>query len=135
MIFDLGLHKKMAAQTFRLKGLRGRLRPIMTTFDDRENAYEAKFAHDQELHFKAKARRDKRFGAWVAAQLGLSGAAAEDYAKGLMRADLAHPGDSAILEAVLRDLKAKGVAPDERKLKVKLLDLMEEAIAEIEAGK
>jgi hypothetical protein len=125
----------MAALAFRLKGLAGRLCPQMTTFDDRENAYEAKFAHDQELRFKAKARRDKRFGAWVAGQLGLSGVAAGDYAKELMRADLAHPGDGALLEKVLGDLKAKGVAADERKLKVKLIDLMEEAIAEIEAGK
>ncbi len=46
----------------------------MTTFDEREQAYEAKFAHDEELGFKAKARRDRRFGAWVAAQLGLTGA-------------------------------------------------------------
>jgi hypothetical protein len=107
----------------------------MTTFDERENAYEAKFARDQELRFKAKARRDKRFGAWAAAQLGLSGAAAQDYAKELMRADLAHPGDGAVVETVLRDLKAKGVAVDERKLKLKLIDLMEEAVAEIEAGK
>ncbi len=107
----------------------------MTTFDERENAYEAKFAHDQELRFKAKARRDRRFGAWVAAKLGLTGAAAEDYAKGVVRSDLAHPGDSAIVEAVLADLKAKGVAADERTLKVKLIDLMEEAITEIEAGK
>ncbi len=107
----------------------------MTTFDDREEAYEAKFAHDEELRFKAKARRDRRFGAWVAEQLGLSGPAAEDYAKEVVRADLAHPGDSAIIEAVIGDLKLKGVAADERKLKVKLIDFMEEAVAEIEAGK
>jgi len=107
----------------------------MTTFDERENAYEAKFAHDQELRFKAKARRDKRFGAWAAAVLGLSGPAAQDYAKELMRADLAHPGDTAILEKVIADLKAKGLAADDRKLKRKLIDLMEEAVAEIEAGK
>ncbi|MFZ1107525.1 MAG: DUF1476 domain-containing protein [Rhodomicrobium sp.] len=107
----------------------------MTTFDEREHAYEAKFAQDQDLHFKAKSRRDRRFGAWAAAQLGLSGPAAEDYAKKVVRADLAHPGDSAIIEAVLGDLKAKGVATDERKLKLKLIGLMEEAVAEIEAGK
>jgi hypothetical protein len=107
----------------------------MTTFDERENAYEAKFAHDEELRFKAKARRDRRFGAWVAVQLGLTGAVAEDYAKQVVRSDLAHPGDSAIIEAVLGDLKLKGVAADERTLKLKLIDLMEEAVAEIEAGK
>jgi hypothetical protein len=107
----------------------------MTTFDEREQGFEAKFAHNEELRFKAKARRDKRFGKWVAAQLGLTGAAAEDYAKKVMRSDLAHPGDSAIIEAVLADLKLKGVATDERKLKVKLIDLMGEALAELEADK
>jgi hypothetical protein len=107
----------------------------MTTFDERENAFEAKFAHDQELRFKAQARRDRRFGAWIAAQLGLSGAPAEDYAIKVVRADLAHPGDNAIIEAVLTDLKAQGVAAEERTLKVKLLDLMEEAVSELEAGK
>jgi hypothetical protein len=107
----------------------------MTTFDERENAYEAKFAHDQELRFKAKARRDKRFGAWVADKLGLSGAAADDYAKAIVRSDLAHPNDAGLIASVLADLKAKGVAADERTLKVKLIDLMEEAVAEIEAGK
>jgi hypothetical protein len=107
----------------------------MTTFDERENAYEAKFAHDQELRFKAKSRRDRRFGAWVAGKLGLTGAAAEDYAKDVVRSDVAHPGDSAIIEAVIGDLKQKGVAADERTLKLKLIDLMEEAVAEIEAGK
>ncbi len=107
----------------------------MTTFDEREHAYEAKFAHNEELLFKAKARRDRRFGAWVAAQLGLSGAHAEDYAIKVVRADLAHPGDKAIVDVVLSDLKEKGVAVDERNLKVKLLDLMEEAVAELEADK
>ena len=109
--------------------------PEMTTFDEREQAYEAKFAHSEELRFKAKARRDRRFGAWVAAQLGLTGDAAQDYAIKVVRADLAHPGDSAIIEAVLADLKLKGIAEDERKLKSKLIDLMGEALAELEADK
>ncbi len=107
----------------------------MTTFDEREHAYEAMFARDEELRFKAKARRDRRFGAWVAAQLGLSGAAAEDYAKQVVRADLAHPGDSALIEATLAELKLKGVAVTERSLKLKLGGLLEEAAAEITAGK
>jgi hypothetical protein len=109
--------------------------PDMTTFDEREQAYEAKFAHSEALRFKAKARRDRRFGAWVAAQLGLTGEAAEDYAIKVVRADLAHPGDSAIIEAVSADLKLKGIATDERKLKLKLTDLLGEALAELEADK
>ncbi len=107
----------------------------MTTFDDREQAYEAKFAHNEELRFKAKARRDRRFGAWVAAQLGLAGPTAEDYAVKVVRADLAHPGDKAIIETVLADLKSNGIPIDERNLKVKLMDLMGEALAELEADK
>jgi hypothetical protein len=127
----------MAPQARRLKALPAvwRLYPDMTTFDEREIAYEAKFAHDEDLRFKAKARRDRRFGAWVAAQLGLSGSAADDYTKKLIRSDLAHPGDAALIETVLGELKAKGVAADERTLKLKLIDLMGEALAELEAGK
>ncbi len=107
----------------------------MTTFDERENAYEAKFARDEELRFKAKARRDKALGAWVAHLLGLTGAAAEDYTKELLRADFKHPGDRGLIERVLGDLRAKGVAMDERTLKKKLIELMAQAVAEIEAGK
>ncbi len=107
----------------------------MTTFDERENAYEAKFARDEEFRFKAKARRDKALGVWAAAQLGLTGAAAEDYAKELLHADFKHPGDAGLMAKVLGDFKAKGVALDEGTLKKKLIELMAHAAAEIEAGK
>ena len=107
----------------------------MTTFDEREQGYEAKFARDEELKFKAKARRDKALGAWVAGQLGLTGAAAEDYVKETVKADFQHPGDSAFIAKVLDDFKAKGLATDERTLKRKLIELMAQAVAEIEASK
>ncbi len=107
----------------------------MTTFDEREQGYEAKFAHDQELRFKATARRDKYFGSWAAAQLGLSGAAAEDYAKEVLRADFKNPGDADIIQKVLGDLKAKDIAIDEVTLKKKLVELMARAVHEIETGK
>jgi hypothetical protein len=107
----------------------------MTTFDEREHAYEAKFAHDQELRFKAAARRDKYLGNWAAAQLGLSGSAAEDYAKEVIRADFKGPGDANIIAKVLADFEAKGVTIDENTLKRKLVDLMAQAVAEIEAGR
>ncbi len=107
----------------------------MTTFDEREQGYEAKFARDEELRFKAKARRDKALGAWVAAQLGLTGTAAEDYTKQALKEDFAHPGDAALMAKVLEDFKAKGVAIDERTLKRKLIELMAQAVAEVEAGK
>src|SRR5271170_3663117 len=101
----------------------------MTTFDERENAFEAKFARDEELRFKATARRDRALGIWAAAQLGLSGIEAEDYAKEVVRADFKHPGDSDVIAKVLGDLKAKGLAVDEKTIKRKLVDLMAEALA------
>jgi hypothetical protein len=107
----------------------------MTTFDERERSYEAKFAHDEELRFKAKARRDKAFGAWAAGQLGLAGGEADDYVKAVVRADFQHPGDGDIVAKVLGDLKAKGIAADEDGLKRKLIELTAEAVADIEAGR
>jgi hypothetical protein len=107
----------------------------MTTFDEREHGYEAKFARDEELRFKAKARRDKAMGVWVAAQLGLTGEAAGDYAKQMIKEDFQHPGDGALVAKVLEDFKAKDIATDERTVKKKLIELMANAVAEIEAGK
>jgi hypothetical protein len=108
---------------------------MMTTFDERENAYEAKFAHDEELRFRAKARRDKAVGSWAAAQLGLSGVAAEDYARDILRTDFNQPGDRNLIEKVLGDFRAKGVALDEPALKKKLVEFTAQAVADIEAGR
>jgi hypothetical protein len=107
----------------------------MTTFDERERSYEAKFAHDEDLRFKATARRDKLFGAWAAAQLGISGTAAEDYAKDVVRADFKSAGDADVIAKVLGDLRLKGVGIEESALKRKLVELMAEAVAAIEAGR
>ncbi len=107
----------------------------MTTFDEREHGYEAKFARDEELRFKAKARRDKALGAWVAALLGITGDAAADYAKGVLQEDFKHPGDADLVAKLLADFKAKGVDMDERTLKKKAVELMAQAVAEIEGGK
>jgi hypothetical protein len=106
----------------------------MTTFDERERSYEAKFARDEELRFKATARRDRRFGAWAAAQLGLTGTAAEDYARDVARAEFKSPGDGNVLEKVLGDFKSKAARVDETAVKRKFVELMAEAVAEIEAG-
>ncbi|HZV21465.1 MAG TPA: DUF1476 domain-containing protein, partial [Hyphomicrobiales bacterium] len=85
----------------------------MTTFDEREQAYEAKFARDQELRFKAKARRDKYLGNWAAEQLGLKGPAADDYAMEVLRADFKAAGDAGIIAKLLGDFKGKGIVLDE----------------------
>ena len=76
----------------------------MTTFDDRENAFENKFAHDQEMQFRAEARRNKLMGLWVADILGKSGAEAEDYAKAVVKADFEEAGHEDVMRKVLGDL-------------------------------
>lgn len=107
----------------------------MTTFDEREHGYEAKFARDEDLRFRAQVRRDKALGAWIAAQFGVTGQAAEDYAKEVVKSNFQRPGDGDLIEKVLEDFKAKGIAMDERTIKKKLIELMANAVAEVEAGK
>ncbi|MGP1356014.1 DUF1476 domain-containing protein [Roseicyclus sp.] len=76
----------------------------MTTFDDRENAFENKFAHDQEMQFKAEARRNKLMGLWVADILGKEGAEAEAYAKSVVLADFEEAGHEDVMRKVMGDL-------------------------------
>jgi hypothetical protein len=87
--------------------------PAMTTFDDRQKAFEAKFAHDADLKFKVAARRDKLVGLWAAGKLGLSGDAADAYAKSTVIADLEEAGDEDVVRKLVADLDAKGVAEAE----------------------
>jgi len=104
----------------------------MTTFDKREEGFEKKFAHDEELRFKANARRNKLLGLWAAEQLGLAGADAETYAKEVVIADLDEAGD--VFRKVRKDLDAKNVAQSGQQLRRVMDDLMERAIAQIKAG-
>ena len=103
----------------------------MTTFDDRENAFEAKFAHDEELRFKANARRNKLLGAWVAERLGKTGAEAEDYARSVILADFSEPGDEDVFRKVRADLDPS--IPD-RDIRAKMDELMAQAVNEIRSG-
>ncbi len=81
----------------------------MTTFSEREQTFERKFAHDEELQFKARARRNKLVGLWAAQQAGLSGDAADAYAKDIVAVDLERAGDEDVIEKVLGDLIAAGL--------------------------
>ena len=81
----------------------------MTTFDKREEGFEKKFAHDEELQFKAMARRNKLLGLWAAEKLGKTGADAEAYAKEVVLADFEEAGDNDVLRKVAADLKPKGI--------------------------
>jgi len=105
----------------------------MTTFDKREEGFEKKFAHDEELRFKANARRNKMLGLWAAEKLGLSGDAANAYAKEVVMSDFEESGDNDVLKKVQKDLEAKGVATSEQDIRTAMIDLMEKAIAEIKA--
>ena len=106
----------------------------MTTFDKREEGFEKKFALDEEQKFKAEARRNKLLGLWVAEKLGLSGEAANTYAKDVVAAEFQEAGDADVVRKVMGDLKAKGVAMTERELLVKMDELTAQAIAQVKAG-
>ena len=106
----------------------------MTTFDKREEGFEKKFAHDEELRFKANARRNKLLGLWAAEKLGLTGDAANAYAKEVVLADFEEAGDSDVLRKVQKDLEAKGIAMSEPDVRRAMNDLMDKAIAEIKAS-
>ena len=87
----------------------------MTSFDDREKAFESKFAHDEELKFRILARRGKLIGLWAAEKLGKSGEAADDYAKSVLLSDLEIPGDADIIAKLLGDLAPLGVGENDIK--------------------
>ncbi|CUH82012.1 hypothetical protein TRM7557_03705 [Tritonibacter multivorans] len=100
----------------------------MTTFDDREKAFENKFAHDAELKFKIEARRDSLLGLWAAERLGLTKDKAEDYARSVITADLEQPGDQDVLEKLSKDLSG---LVDQSAIKDKMAEFLEQATAEI----
>src|SRR4051812_42347556 len=104
----------------------------MTTFDKREEGFEKKFAHDEELRFKANARRNKLLGLWAAEKLDLAGDAAAAYAKDVVMSDFEEGGD--VLKKVQKDLQAKGVASSEQEIRRMMNDFMEKAIAQIKAS-
>jgi hypothetical protein len=104
----------------------------MTTFDDREKAFERKFALDEELRFKSTVRRNKLLGLWAAEKLGLSGAEADSYAKEVVRADFQQPGEEDIVAKLRTDFDAKGVAQSDDQIRLVLLEMMATAIRQIE---
>lgn len=104
----------------------------MTTFDKREEGFEKKFAHDEELQFKAMARRNKLLGLWAAELLGKSGDDANLYAKDVVLADFEEAGDNDVLKKVAKDLEGKGVT--EAQIRAKMSELLATAVAQIQAS-
>jgi hypothetical protein len=107
----------------------------MTTFDKREEGFEKQFAVDEELRFKATARRNKLLGLWAADKLGLSGAEAEAYAKEVVLSDLEEVGDHDVFRKIRGDFDAKGVTESDHQIRRTMDQLMAQAVQAIKAGK
>ncbi len=107
---------------------------MTTTFDKREEGFEKKFAHDEELKFKATSRRNKLFGLWAAEKLGLSGADADAYAKEVVVADFEEQGDDDVFRKVRKDFDAKGVKETDEQIRRMMTELMATAVKQIQAG-
>ncbi|WP_309092971.1 DUF1476 domain-containing protein [Phenylobacterium sp.] len=105
----------------------------MTTFDDREQGFEKKFALDEEQEFKAHARRNKALGQWAAGLMGLSNV--DDYVKAVVKSDLELPGDEDVLRKVFEDLKGSGVSVTEGEVRMKMAELLAQARESVKAGK
>ena len=105
----------------------------MTTFDKRKDAFEAKFAHDEELKFKAVARRNMLLGLWAAELLGKTGADAQTYAKEVVAADFEQAGEEDVFGKIRRDFDAAGVQQSDHQIRRTMADLMHTAVAQIEA--
>jgi hypothetical protein len=106
----------------------------MTTFDKREEGFEAKFAHDEELRFLALARRNKLLGAWAAALMHKKDAEAEAYASTLLGSELLGAGNDQVVLKVVADLKAQGIERSAQDVLAKMGELLTKAIADIDAG-
>lgn len=106
----------------------------MTTFDDREQAYEKKFALDQDLRFRAEARRNKLLGEWAAAKLGIMGAALSDYVKAVVRADLQEKGDEDVFRKIRKDFDEAGLSVPDAEIRSKLGEFLATAVNEIEGA-
>jgi hypothetical protein len=107
----------------------------MTTFDKREEGFEKQFAHDEELRFKATARRNKLLGLWAAEKLGLSGADAEAYAKSVVMADFEEAGDHDVFRKIRTDFDAKKVEQSDHQIRRTMDELLAKAVTAIKAGK
>lgn len=99
----------------------------MTSFNDREQGYENKFAHDEDLAFRIKARSHKLLGLWAAGKLGKSGAQAEAYARDLVMADFDHTGGGDIVARLMKDFAAANIKVTEKDIRIQMQECHAEA--------
>ncbi len=100
---------------------------FMSTFDEREKAFENKFKRDQELQFKVKARRNRLLGQWAASKVGMTGEAADKYAKEVVAADFEKPGDDDVVQKIIKDLGTRGAKVTEAEVRSEMGRLEVEA--------
>jgi hypothetical protein len=107
----------------------------MTSMKDREEGFERQFAHDEEVKFKATARRNRLFGLWVAEKLGKTGADADAYALEVVKSDVEEAaGEEDLYRKVAADLAAAGVEASEHQVRRKMQELMSVAIEQIRSS-
>jgi hypothetical protein len=104
----------------------------MTTFDKRKDAFESKFAHDEELRFKAEARRNKLLGLWAAGLLGKRGADADAYAREVIAADFEKLGEEDVFAKIRGDFDAAGVDQSDHQIRRTMSDLMQTAVEQVQ---
>jgi len=104
----------------------------MTTFDEREKGFERKFANDQELEFRATARRNRLLGEWAAGLMGLENA--HDYAQAVVKSDFEQPGDEDVLRKVSQDLVGAGLSVGEGEVRAKMHELLAVAREQVRSG-
>ena len=106
----------------------------MTTFDDRENAFEAKFAQEKDMEFMAESRRNRLLGVWGGELMGLEQAHLEDYARAVVKTEIDRPGDEDVLRKIFEDLKGAGVQVSEADVRMKMAELMALAREQLKSG-
>jgi hypothetical protein len=104
----------------------------MTTFDEREKAFEKKFALDQDLKFRAESRRNKMVAEWAAAKLGITGSEVEDYIKAVRRADLQSKGDEDVFQKLRGDFDAKGISITDTEIREAMFKFLEQAVNQVQ---
>ena len=107
----------------------------MTTFDKRKDAYESKFARDEDLHFKATSRRNRLLGLWAAEKLGKTGEDAETYVREVIRADFQESGDRDVFRKIRQDFDAAGVEASDHQIERAMEELMARAVADVESAR
>ncbi len=106
----------------------------MTTFDEREKAFERKFALDQDLKFRAESRRNRLVAEWAAAKLGIMGDPLQDYVRSVVKADLEEKGDDDVFRKLHNDFAAAGVKVTDVEIRAAMGEMLAKAVSDIEAA-